>query len=41
MRGLEKKLPKVDKSEHERMMEDMQKELEAREKTRKDDEKAQ
>ncbi len=41
MRAIDPKLPKVDQSEPERMLEELQKELEARERLRKDDEKAQ
>lgn len=41
MRGIEKKLPKVDPTEQDRMLEELQKELEAKEKLRKDDDRAQ
>lgn len=41
MKGIEKKLPKVDMNEQERMIEELQKELEAKERVRNDDEKAQ
>ena len=41
MKGIEKKLPKVDMNEQERMIEELQKELEAKERVRDDDEKAQ
>jgi hypothetical protein len=41
MKGIERKLPKVDMNEQERMIEELQKELEAKERVRNDDEKAQ
>jgi hypothetical protein len=41
MKGIEKKLPKVDMNEQERMIEELQKELEAKERVRNDDEKVQ
>jgi hypothetical protein len=41
MKGIERKLPKVDMNEHERMIDELQKELEAKERVRNDDEKAQ
>ena len=41
MKGIERKLPKVDMNEQERMIKELQKELEAKERVRNDDEKAQ
>jgi hypothetical protein len=41
MKGIERKLPKVDMNEQERLIEELQKELEAKERLRKDDDKAQ
>jgi hypothetical protein len=41
MKGIEKKLPKVDMHEQERLIEELQREMEAKERLRKDDDKAQ
>jgi hypothetical protein len=40
IRGIDKKLPQIDPNEHERLMQDLQKEAEIKEKLRKNDEKS-